>query len=454
MKVTAHDQILSSGHALRVVILEDNEDDAALMILELRRAGFDLECTVVSSRTEFNDAIRREPAVILADYNVPGFGALDLLRRLKQMESQIPVIVLSGAVDEEVIAQTIKAGAIDYLLKDRLMRLGPAVANAIREAESEKERARLEASRARTAMQMHAVVEHLTDAVFTVDANGQTHSANPAARIMFGIATQVPLPAARDLIKAAGGGSISLTQDSDDSGPRWSEGCGVRADGTRFVAEWCFTHIGPSYGAIIVRDITRRKAAMSALKSRALRDPLTKLPNRALFGDRLAHAVADSRRTQGSRAMMLIDLDGFKQINDELGHHAGDAVLRSVGDRLQTALRANDTVARLGGDEFGVLLSGSTTLEHAMRVASKIRDAIRQPIRMAGEPVKVDASIGVALCPSHGGTAEALMRAADVAMYLAKREQLGVATARPASAVPDESLGDARRPVHSVAVAT
>lgn len=411
---------------LRVLIVEDNSDDAALMMLALRHAGYQAECVVVSSVNDFEAAFKTVPDIVLADYNVPGLNAPELLRRLSALESTVPVIVVSGVVDESVVAQTIKAGATDYLLKDRMLRLGPAVASALHEVRLEHERERLEASRARTAMRMHAVVEHLTDAVFTVGYGLQIESANSAAREMFGLGSTAQLPNARDLIRTAGGQAAVIDRGRDDTVPRWSEGCGVRNDGFRFAAEWCFTEVGPAYAVMVVRDITRRKAAMSELKARSLRDPLTKLPNRALFTDRLTHAIADSKRSGTRRAVMLLDLDGFKEINDRYGHMAGDTVLRVVAYRLEGCLRATDTVARLGGDEFAVVLAGDMSAEDAYKVACKLNAAARKVIRSNGAALQVTASIGIAIFPTDATTADSVVREADAAMYFAKRNRRGV----------------------------
>ena len=415
-----------SRRRIRVLIVEDNPDDAALMVMELRRTGFEVDSTVVSSAKALDESLKSTPDVVLADYHVPGIDAPELLRRLALDDSLVPVIVLSGAVDETVIAQTIKAGAVDYLLKDRMLRLGPAVTNALREAELERERARLEANRARIAMRMHAVVEHLTDAVFVVGARLQIESANHAGMAMFGLTPSALLPSAGDLLKDPRGESVSPDFGRDETIPRWSEACALRMDGSRFAAEWCFTAIGPDYGVMVVRDITHRKAAMSALKARSLRDPLTKLPNRALFADRLAHAVADSKRSGTRRSLMLVDLDGFKEVNDQFGHMAGDTVLRVIAYRLEGCLRASDTVARIGGDEFAILLSGDTSAEDSGKVAAKIHESVCRMIRSKGIAVHVGASIGVAVYPANGTTPDSLMREADAAMYFAKRRGGGV----------------------------
>jgi len=152
----------------------------------------------------------------------------------------------------------------------------------------------------------------------------------------------------------------------------------------------------------------------------AYRDVLTDLPNRALFNDRLHVAIQYTKRVQASLAVLLMDLNRFKTINDTLGHHMGDQVLQSVGRRLSGLTRKSDTTARLGGDEFAVLLN-NTTVEQAKDVAEKIARTLEAPIVIGTHSLEVRASIGIATCPAHAGDAETLLRHADAAMYVAKR---------------------------------
>jgi diguanylate cyclase (GGDEF)-like protein len=163
--------------------------------------------------------------------------------------------------------------------------------------------------------------------------------------------------------------------------------------------------------------------AFEQQRTAALHDALTGLPNRLMLRERLQKAVAvpsDGRPT----ALLLLDLDHFKEVNDTLGHAIGDALLREVGRRLTSILRTSDLVARLGGDEFCVLLP-DTTLLGAQQVAASLLELIDQPFVLEGQPVSIGVSIGVALFPEHGVTADSLMRQADLAMYAAKRARSG-----------------------------
>ena len=172
-------------------------------------------------------------------------------------------------------------------------------------------------------------------------------------------------------------------------------------------------------GAAISNVLVRRA---SAAQSRALRDPLTGLPNRALLDDRVEQALARSQRTGEPFALLVVDLDGFKTVNDVRGHEAGDVVLRAIARRFQSVLRSIDTVARVGGDEFVVLSLGTASDEEAAALVGRLRTALRRPYRVSGSVVEIDASIGWAIYPQDAVTGDDLMELADGQMYATKRD--------------------------------
>jgi len=176
----------------------------------------------------------------------------------------------------------------------------------------------------------------------------------------------------------------------------------------------------------IQRDITASKAAELLLKRQALHDALTGLPNRYLLSDRLGQAILAAESAGGSCALLVLDLDHFKEINDTLGHTAGDALLKQIGPRLRDCVRDTDTLARLGGDEFAIVLPGADEAQ-AERVAHSILDELVAPIRVEGVDTQINTAIGIARYPQHGQTAEEMLRHADVAMYDAKRGHSGYA---------------------------
>jgi len=170
------------------------------------------------------------------------------------------------------------------------------------------------------------------------------------------------------------------------------------------------------------RDITERKQFEDQLRHQALHDPLTRLPNRALFGDRLEQALAGQPRRGGCVGVLLLDLDDFKSVNDTAGHVVGDALLEAVAIRLRTLIRPADTVARLGGDEFAVLAETLPDPEEATELAERLRQGLRQPLLVEGRELFAHASIGISIATDPGAAADDLLRNADVAMYVAKSE--------------------------------
>ncbi|MDO8206261.1 MAG: diguanylate cyclase [Gallionella sp.] len=156
------------------------------------------------------------------------------------------------------------------------------------------------------------------------------------------------------------------------------------------------------------------------MKTMALHDALTGLPNRRLLMDRLSLSIVQANRRRGMMAVLYLDLDGFKQVNDTLGHDAGDTLLKMVSDRLVAAVREEDTVARLGGDEFVIVLSELSNADDIARLAPKMIQAVSQPYSIQEHSVNITVSIGISIFPTHGTDAESLMKSADLALYEAK----------------------------------
>lgn len=200
-----------------------------------------------------------------------------------------------------------------------------------------------------------------------------------------------------------------------------------RSTGQRFQVEATASPITDRHGAVtgavaVLRDVTEAVGMAEHMAHLAQYDALTDLPNRVLLQDRAQLAISQARRDGRSLAVIYLDLDGFKGVNDRLGHDAGDVLLVQFAQRLQTAVRASDTVCRQGGDEFVVLLPGLDGAEPACVVARKILRACDEPFVLAGNPVRMGLSGGIALYPQHGDTFDALSRHADSAMYAAKRD--------------------------------
>jgi len=197
-----------------------------------------------------------------------------------------------------------------------------------------------------------------------------------------------------------------------------------RKDGTNFPVEYMSSPIlqdGEVVGAVVTfKDITERKALEAQLHHQAFYDPLTGLPNRALFMDRLEHASIRANRRESSVAVLFADLDNFKVTNDSLGHKIGDELLKAVAERLKTCLRPEDTAARLGGDEFTILVEDVASVDEGVQIAERIADVLQPPFTLEGQEVFITTSIGIALNISTQERAEDLLRHADLAMYRAK----------------------------------
>jgi len=205
-------------------------------------------------------------------------------------------------------------------------------------------------------------------------------------------------------------GELAVTRRDGHTSPVWVALTAIRNDAGSV----------NSYVAVLT-DITERKALEERTRHQAEHDALTGLPKRVLFIDRLQQALAKERRQHDRFALMFLDLDNFKSINDTHGHHTGDAVLQQVGLRLTQCVRAVDTVSRLGGDEFVVLLANAGGVDQAAHVAGTIMRALAQPMHASGQELNLTVSIGIAICPGDGTDVDALLRHADAAMYHAKQ---------------------------------
>ncbi|MCU1244227.1 MAG: sensor diguanylate cyclase/phosphodiesterase, partial [Acidobacteria bacterium] len=204
---------------------------------------------------------------------------------------------------------------------------------------------------------------------------------------------------------------------------RWrGEANGKKRDGTVFPQEISITSIDAGGVVCVVRDITERTYAEEQIKHLAYHDALTGLPNRLLFKDRLTVALSHAQRERTRLAILFLDLDRFKVINDSLGHNIGDQLLQAVAARVSSCVRESDTVARLGGDEFTLLLPNLLRSDDAAPIAQKILEAVRYPFHIEGREFFITTSIGISLYPEDGTDAETLIKNADTAMYQAKEQ--------------------------------
>jgi diguanylate cyclase (GGDEF)-like protein/PAS domain S-box-containing protein len=410
---------------INLLLVEDSEDDADLLVLALRRAGITANCTRVESAEDFRAQIGQIAwDVVVSDVNLPGFGAVEALKIISELNCSIPFIVVSGHLNTEEAVELMRAGAEDFVKKDDLARLAPAIERALRD--TELVRSRLHAME--QIRLLSQAVEQSPNGIVILNRQGLIEYVNTAFSAMCGFAD-------RDVV----GESFYhlLTQNSPSQrtqqmrrafeiGGSWrGEVHTRRQDGSTI---WLYLTLSPmrqhendaEQFLIMLEDITMRKEYEQKLMRQASYDELTKLPNRLLAFDRISVALADSRRNHTRAALFFVDLDNFKNVNDTLGHFAGDALLIEAASRLQQCLRESTTLARFGGDEFLIVMPELESPQNAHIVAQRVLKALQAPFNIQGRELFVTASIGITLYPDDGENTQVLLQNADAAMYRSK----------------------------------
>jgi len=284
----------------------------------------------------------------------------------------------------------------------------------------------------RTNLRFDAALNNMSLGLCLFDRDNRVAVANQKFRDMFGLADVPPGLELRELIRASLASGNHEGRELDDMHAEWLSGIERRASltlvqhlsGGRIVA---VSHQPMADGGWVqtYEDVTERQRVEQQVAFMARHDGLTGLPNRTMFNERLQHALADVGRGAGA-AVLCLDLDRFKSINDTLGHPVGDELLRAVADRLGACVREVDTVARLGGDEFAVVQAGVGRAEEAGTLAARIVAALGEPYVLSGHSVVVGASIGIALAPTDATGTERLLKCADMALYRAKSDGRGL----------------------------
>src|SRR5215207_3648578 len=411
---------------IRVLLVDDDEDDYVMtrdLLAELGRGAFLLDW--VASYEEARGAVGRgEHDVYLLDYRLGARSGLDLLREAGGEGRGAPMILLTGQGGDEVDAEAMRAGAADYLVKGSLD--APLLGRSIRYA---VERARASRALRESEERYHRLVELSPDAIL-VHAEGEIVFVNGAGLKLLGADTgeQIVGRPIKEFVRhdrQDGVGRRIYGAAGDVSDAAFLEEKLVRSDGTEVCVEAAAVPFvykdGPAV-QVVARDISRRKEMEERLLHDAFHDALTGLPNRALFMDHLELAVERAKRPRKRYlfAVLFLDLDRFKVINDSLGHTMGDQVLVATAARIQKCLRHLDTVARFGGDEFAVLLDGVEDANDTIRVAQRLQREVTTPINVGGHEVFTSVSIGIALSNTGYERPEDVVRDADTAMYRAK----------------------------------
>jgi len=421
---------------LRVLLLEDQPADAELVIDGLRLGGYQPDVSLVSDQASFEAALDQAWDLVLADFSLPAYDALSALRELNRRQVDVPFIIVSGVIGEDVAVAAVREGAADYLLKDRLGRLGAAVDQALERKSTRDHRARIERDLHQSQDRFRRVFEAGALGMAIASAEGKFVAVNDAlcemvgysqdelARLEFRDVTHPEdFEASADLSKRMFAGELGSYRVEQRYLKKTGEVIWVQLSVSLVHGD-----AGqPPYSVGVLEDITERKGAEQDMQFLALHDTLTGLPNRTLFTDRLQQAVRTASRDGGGFGLLVMDMDRFKFVNDSLGHHSGDLLLQQTAVRLRSVLRQSDTVARLGGDEFGVLPFGVPDVGGSISAAQKILSVRDTPFTLGEATVDVGLSIGIAQYPEHGRDAETLMRRADVAMYVAKRARSGYA---------------------------
>jgi diguanylate cyclase (GGDEF)-like protein/PAS domain S-box-containing protein len=353
---------------------------------------------------------------------------MEIVDRLFAAAPQIPIVILSSLQDELIAEAAMQRGAQDFLLKERLddyvlPKTLVAVIERAQVAEAlfdERERAQV-------------TLNSIGDAVISTDVTGHVSYLNIVAERLTGWsrAEAIGRPL-EEVFRIVDSDTRATVPNPMESAALQNTTVGlpptcilVRRDGVESPIEDSSAPIhdrgGRVTGAVMVfHDVSAARALTLKLAYLAQHDTLTDLPNRMLLNDRLSQAITTAKRHKSALAILYLDLDRFKHINDSLGHLMGDRLLQSVAQRLKECVRASDTLSRLGGDEFVILLSEVAHVGDAAVCADKLLQAVRAPYVMDEQEINVCASIGIAIYPGDGSDADALLKNADTAMYEAK----------------------------------
>jgi diguanylate cyclase (GGDEF)-like protein/PAS domain S-box-containing protein len=413
-----------------LLLIEDNPGDARLF-LEMFSCQ-DLANTELKHLESMTEAekylVEHAVDMILLDLGLPDAQGLDAVRRARAAAPHAPLVVLTVMDDESLAAQALQVGAQDYLIKGQIEPRG--LVRALRHA---AERKIMEDALFVEKELAQVTLDSIGDAVICTDISGNISYLNLVAEKITGCSRQKvtgqPMVEVVRIMDATTRQTIANPMekavDQDRTVHLPSNSILVRRDGVEIPIEDSVSPIhdrdGKATGAVIVfRDVSAARAMALLMVHSAQHDFLTGLPNRMLLNDRVSQAIVLAHRHMKKVAVLFLDLDGFKHINDSLGHPIGDKLLQSIAKRLVDCGRSSDTVSRQGGDEFVVLLSEVEQSDDAAITARRMLQAVAEPHSIGQHDLHVTASIGLSIYPDDGLDAETLIKNADTAMYQAK----------------------------------
>ncbi len=415
----------------QVLVVEDSEADFLLVKRRLSRDGMNVICERVDQYQTLADALDRSPDVILYDFDIPGLDFSDALGLIKRQANQIPVILVSGTVNEDVAAKLLREGLDDFVLKDNLVRLASTIERALRERTERLGRLAAEDQLRKLAM----VVEQSPASIVITDTRPAIEYVNDAFLSSTGYSRDEVMGRNPSLLNT-GRTPPSTYQEMWSElkrGKTWrGEFSNTRKDGSAYVEAAVVAPIRQPDGTIshyvaIKDDITAQRESEAMIHRLAFYDPLTNLANRSLLLEALEAAMSNACQTGLHGAIIVLDLDSFRFINDVHGYEMGDRLLCEVGMRLREAVDDNDTVARIGGDQFAIVIaklssSVAASIEDTQRLASSLHERLYEPYTLSNGKgqIRHASSLGAYVFNGREGRAEAPLDRAELALQRAK----------------------------------
>lgn len=419
----------------RVIIADDDSIFRHSLTDLLKCKGYESVSTCSTGRELLRQLMEESYDLLLLDLHMPDIDGLQVLETLRQIGETVSVIVISGDTLIESAVGALQLGASDYVRKPYIPEvLLHTIESTLRRRELESRQRKLSLNLERSERMHRFLVDTSPDLIFTLDEQHMVTFANERVSRLLGVRPDEligsPFSAIvfEDDVERACYTLDRAAHQECSAELRFD--CANSETARHFEVQFMPVNLADDPRApvkvahsgiyVLARDISEKRRANERLAYLAYHDILTGLPNRELFRDRVGLSIIQARRSGMQLAIMFVDLDRFKLINDTYGHQQGDALLKEVAGRLRGGLREVDTLARIGGDEFTVLLPGLRSRDNVVRIAQKLNEIMARPFSIDGHVMFVSASIGVSIYPDDGADIETLMRHADIALYHVK----------------------------------